>query len=133
MNMQTTQPARVRIDKWLWAARFFKTRGLAAEAVTGGHVHINGERSKPSHPIKIGDVLKITKAGSTFVITVKALAERRGSAAVAQTLYEEDAESVACREQQRMLYKLNALASPRPLKRPNKRERRQLKAWLEKS
>lgn len=131
--MPTQQVTRVRIDKWLWAARFFKNRSLAADAVNGGHVHINGDRGKSSHPLKIGDVLKITKAGSTFVITVKALAERRGSAAVAQTLYEEDAESVACREQQRMLYKLNALASPRPLKRPNKRERRQLKAWLEKS
>jgi ribosome-associated heat shock protein Hsp15 len=131
--MSSQQATRVRIDKWLWAARFFKNRSLAADAVTGGHVHINGERAKPSHPLKIGDVLKITKAGSTFVITVKALSERRGSAAVAQSLYEEDAESVARREQQRTLFKLNALASPRPVKRPDKRERRQLKAWLEKS
>jgi len=130
--MQTELITRVRIDKWLWAARFFKTRVLAAEAVNGGHVHVNGERSKPSHPIKIGDVLKITKAGSTFVITVMGLSERRGAASVAQTLYQEDAESVARREQQRTLYKLNALASPRPAKRPDKRERRQLKAWLEK-
>jgi ribosome-associated heat shock protein Hsp15 len=130
--MQTDQPARVRLDKWLWAARFFKTRGLAADAVSGGHVHVNGERSKASHPIKIGDVLKITKAGSTFVITITALSERRGAASVAQTLYQENAESLARREQQRMLHKLNAMASPRPLKRPDKRERRQLKAWLEK-
>lgn len=131
--MQSENITRVRIDKWLWAARFFKNRGLAAEAVNGGHVHINGERGKPSHPLKIGDVLKITKAGATFVITVKALSERRGSATIAQSLYEEDAESVARREQQRVLFKLNALASPRPAKRPDKRERRQLKAWLEKS
>ena len=79
--MPTQQVTRVRIDKWLWAARFFKNRSLAADAVNGGHVHINGDRGKSSHPLKIGDVLKITKAGSTFVITVKALAERRGSAA----------------------------------------------------
>jgi ribosome-associated heat shock protein Hsp15 len=130
--MHTEQPDRVRIDKWLWAARFFKTRALAAEAVSGGHVHVNGERSKPAHPIKTGDVLKITKAGATFVITVMALSERRGTATAAQALYVEDAESLTRREQQRVLYKLNALASPRPLKRPDKRERRQLKAWLEK-
>lgn len=130
--MHTAQASRVRIDKWLWAARFFKTRALAADAVSGGHVHINGERSKPSHPIKIDDVLKITKAGSTFVITVTALSERRGTATAAQVLYVEDPESLARREQQRVLYKLNAMASPRPLKRPDKRERRQLKAWLEK-
>lgn len=130
--MQTDQPIRVRIDKWLWAARFFKTRALAAEAVSGGHVHVNGERSKPSHPLKTGDVLKITKAGATYVITVKALSERRGSAAIAQSLYEEDAGSAERREQQRMMFKLNAMANPRPVKRPDKRERRQLKAWLEK-
>jgi len=130
--MQNEQSQRVRIDKWLWASRFFKTRVLAAEAVSGGHVHVNGERSKPSHPVKVGDVLKITKAGSTYVVTVMALAERRGAASEAQQLYQEDSDSVARREQQRMLYKLNALASPRPAKRPDKRERRQLKVWLEK-
>jgi len=130
--MQNDQPHRVRIDKWLWASRFFKTRVLAAEAVNGGHVHVNGERSKPSHPVKVGDVLKITRSGSTYVVTVMALAERRGAASEAQQLYQEDSDSVARREQQRMLYKLNALASPRPAKRPDKRERRQLKAWLEK-
>jgi ribosome-associated heat shock protein Hsp15 len=130
--MQTEPIGRVRIDKWLWAARFFKTRGLAAEAVSGGHVHINGERSKPSHAIKVGDELKITKAGTTFSIKITALSAQRGAASVAQTLYVEAAESVARREQQRVMYKLNAMASPRPLKRPDKRERRQLKAWLEK-
>jgi len=130
--MQNDQPHRVRIDKWLWASRFFKTRVLAAEAVSGGHVHVNGERSKPSYPVKVGDVLKITRSGSTYVVTVMALAERRGAAIDAQQLYQEDSDSVARREQQRMLYKLNALASPRPAKRPDKRERRQLKAWLEK-
>ena len=130
--MQPEQTVRLRIDKWLWAARFYKTRAQAAEAVTGGHVHINGERSKSSHQIKIGDVLKITKAGATYLVRVSGLSEQRGSAQVAQTLYVEDPESIARREQARMLYKLNAMASPRPLKRPDKRERRQLKAWLDK-
>jgi len=130
--MQNEQIQRVRIDKWLWASRFFKTRGLAADAVSGGHVHINGERSKPSHPVKIGDVLKITKAGTTYILTIMALSDRRGAASEAKTLFQEDADSVARREQQRLLYKLNAMTSPRPSKRPDKRERRQLKAWLEK-
>jgi ribosome-associated heat shock protein Hsp15 len=130
--MQVEQPTRVRIDKWLWAARFFKTRALAAEAVSGGHVHVNGERSKPSHQTKINDVLKITKAGATFVITVTALSERRGSASAAQALYEEDPESMVRRQQQAVMHKLNAMANPKSLKRPDKRERRQLKAWLDK-
>lgn len=126
-------PVRVRIDKWLWAARFFKTRSLAAEAVSGGHVHINGERGKPAHAIKTGDVLKITKSGATYIITVMALSERRGSAAVAQALYMESEESLARRQHERELYRLNALANPRPQRRPDKRERRQLKAWREKA
>lgn len=130
--MHSEQPTRVRIDKWLWAARFYKTRALAADAVSGGHVHVNGERSKPAHPLKSGDVLKITKAGTTYEIRVTALAERRGTASAAQALYVEDPDSLARRQQQGLLYKLNALSSPRPLKRPDKRERRQLKAWLEK-
>ena len=130
--MQAEQPTRVRLDKWLWAARFFKTRALATDAVSGGHVHVNGERSKPAHPLKCGDLLKITKAGTTFEIKVTALSERRGTATAAQALYVEDPESLARRQQQGLLYRLNALSSPRPLKRPDKRERRQLKAWLEK-
>lgn len=130
--MASEPPLRVRIDKWLWAARFFKTRAQAAEAVTGGHVHINGERSKPAHAIKTGDVLKITKAGATYIISVTGLAERRGNATAAQALYTESAESLAYRQRQRELYRLNALASPRPQRRPDKRERRRLKAWREK-
>lgn len=131
--MPSETHTRVRIDKWLWAARFFKTRALAAEAVSGGHVHVNGERSKPAHAIKAGDVLKITKAGTTYIITVMALAERRANATAAQALYEETADSLARRQQQRELYRLNALANPRPQRRPDKRERRQLKAWREKA
>ncbi|MEJ2396993.1 MAG: S4 domain-containing protein [Gammaproteobacteria bacterium] len=127
--MGSEQPIRVRVDKWLWAARFFKTRALAAEAVNGGHVHINSERSKPAHAIKAGDVLKITRAGSTYIVTVVALAERRGNATAAQALYVESDESIARREHERELYRLHALANPRPQRRPDKRERRQLKAW----
>jgi ribosome-associated heat shock protein Hsp15 len=129
--MQTEPSSRVRVDKWLWAARFFKTRALATDAVNGGHVHVNGERSKPAHPIKPGDVLKITKAATTFEITVTALAQRRGTATAAQALYREDPASLARRQQQSMSHKLNAMSNPRPSKRPDKRQRRQLKAWQE--
>ncbi|MEJ2452342.1 MAG: S4 domain-containing protein, partial [Gammaproteobacteria bacterium] len=110
-------------------ARYYRSRSLALEAVKGGHVHINGERGRPSHPIKPGDVLKITKAGATYEIEVQILSERRGNAAAAQALYRELPESLARREQQRELYRLNALCSPRPAKRPDKRERRALQAW----
>jgi len=129
MVTQNEQADRLRIDKWLWAARFYRNRGLAVEAVNGGHVHVNGERVRPSHPVKSGDVLKITKAGATYEIEVLVLNERRGNAAAAQGLYRELPESLAHRQQQRELYRLNALASPRPAKRPDKRERRALQAW----
>lgn len=129
MASNKTHTERLRIDKWLWVARFYRSRNLAMEAVNGGHVHINGERSRPSHPIKPGDILKITKAGATYEIEVLALSGQRGSAAAAQTLYREIPESQVRREQQRELYRLNALYSPKPSKRPDKRERRALQAW----
>jgi ribosome-associated heat shock protein Hsp15 len=88
-----------RIDKWLWAARFFKTRGAATEAVVGGRVHVNGERVKPAKEIRPGDVVEISIRDLRWTITVKDLAERRGPAAVAATLYEESPESRAAREQ----------------------------------
>lgn len=124
--------SRVRVDKWLWAARFFRTRALAAEAVNGGHVHINGERGKPAHAIKVGDELKITRSGTTFIVMVTSLSDRRGNAAAAQALYQESDESIVRREHERELRRLNALVSPRPTRRPDKRERRQLKAWRDK-
>ncbi len=114
----------VRVDKWLWAARFFKTRGLATEMVNGGHVRINGEQVKPSKTVEIGDELRINRGQERYIVTVTGLAEKRGSAAVAQTLYQETDQSVAAREQQRQLRKLNA--SPAPMKRPDKKARRHI-------
>ena len=115
----------VRIDKWLWAARFFKTRGLASEAVNGGHVQIDGLRVKPARPVKIGEKITIRRSDELYSITVTGLAEKRGSAAIARGLYEETAESMAAREQKRELKKLAATA-PAPERRPDKRARRQL-------
>ncbi len=121
----------VRIDKWLWAARFFKTRGLATEIVNGGHVQINGERCKPAKPVQVGDELRILRGQEQFIVTVTGLAEKRGSAAIAQSLYQETEQSMAAREEQRQLRKLNA--SPAPDKRPDKKDRRHIIRFTKRS
>jgi len=116
----------VRIDKWLWAARFFKTRGLATEMVNGGHIQMNGERIKPSKAVQIGDELHIRREQDMFIVTVTGLAEKRGSATVAQSLYHETEQSIAAREEQKQLRKLHAASSPAPNKRPDKKARRHI-------
>jgi len=125
-------PDSVRIDKWLWAARFYKTRALATEAVNGGHVQINGQRSKAARAIHVNDVLKIRKADHTYIITIDALSERRGAAVVAQLLYTEAPESIEARERSRLQRRLDVMANPRPTRRPDKRQRRQLRDWQHK-
>ena len=119
---------RVRIDKWLWAARFFKTRSAATEAVAGGHVKVNGARAKPSRDVAVGERVEIRRDQQRWTVDVRALADRRGTAAAARELYEETPESAAAREERR----LEAKAS-RPLgadlgARPTKRDRRRLDA-----
>jgi ribosome-associated heat shock protein Hsp15 len=119
---------RVRIDKWLWAARFFKTRSAASEAVAGGHVKVNGERVKPSREVAVGERVEVRTSADRWTVDVRGLADRRGTAAAARELYEETPESTAAREQRR----LEAKAS-RPLGadlggRPTKRDRRRLEA-----
>jgi len=113
----------LRIDKWLWHTRFFKSRSLATEAVAGGLVHVNGERVKPSRDVRIGDRLLITRGSERQEVVVSALPDRRGPASVAQTCYQETPESVAARELRREYAKLAPLA---PLGRPEKHERRAL-------
>lgn len=117
----------VRIDKWLWAARFFKTRSLAAQAVSGGKVHLNAARVKPARALKVGDELVVHKQGFEYRVTVLALSERRGPASVATSLYEESAESVERRELLREQHRLAAASSPRPQSKPDKKSRRQLR------
>jgi ribosome-associated heat shock protein Hsp15 len=114
----------VRIDKWLWAARFFKTRSLASRAVAGGKVHLNNERIKPSKSVAVGDRLQIRRLEELFDVKVRALADKRGPAKVAQLLYEESAESIAAREQLRQDRRLLRQSSPAPQGRPDKRARR---------
>ncbi len=121
----------VRIDKWLWAARFFKTRSLATDMVGGGHVQLNGERVKASKAVQAGDELRIQRGQELFIVIVTALADKRGSAAVAQTLYQETEQSCADREEQRQLRKFNA--SPAPEKRPDKKARRHIIRFTKRS
>jgi len=117
----------VRLDKWLWAARFFKTRGLAQEAIAGGKVHVNGQRAKPARGVRVGDTLDISRGQYRFEITVDALSDRRGPATVAAGLYTESAESVARRSAIAEERALQRRAAPvPPAGRPDKRSRRRI-------
>lgn len=119
---------KVRADKWLWAARFFKTRTLAKEAIESGKVQMNGSKIKVSKELQVGDTLSIRQGHATRleekIVVIKALSENRGNATIAQTLYEETAESLANREFMKEQRKLDNLA--RPDSKPNKKERRDL-------
>ena len=115
----------VRADKWLWAARFYKTRSLAMEAINGGKVHLNGDRIKPARKLIVGDRLTIQKGIYTFAITIAGLSLRRGSAEVAQTLYSESDESRQARQALQEERKLQGDSAQRQ-GRPDKRARRQI-------
>jgi len=119
----------VRLDKWLWASRFFKTRKMATEAINGGKVHLNGVRVKPSRSVKVGDKLDITRESYRYHITVQGLNDKRRPAKEAQRLYEETEESMRAREQERELRKLNSASVHQSDKKPNKKERRQMDKW----
>ncbi len=124
----------VRIDKWLWAARFYKTRGLATDAVLGGHIHLNGARVKPAKDVHVDDSLQIRIGPTEWTIVVRGLAEKRGSAKVAVELYDETTESREARERQALQRKL----APPPLgadlgARPTKQARRQLDEFRRRS
>jgi ribosome-associated heat shock protein Hsp15 len=118
----------MRLDKWLWAARFYKTRSLAAEAIAAGHVSVNGERAKAAKALRTGDAVEIRRPPYAHGIFVKALSERRGPAAEAQALYEETAESRARRAQ--LSAELKAFAPPRFPGRPTKKDRRDYERWF---
>ena len=118
----------VRIDKWLWAARFFKTRGAATDAVTAGHVHVEGERVKPAREVRVGDTVEIRRGGFEWRVRVTALADRRGPASVAATLYEEAPESAAARERHRLERRLAKPLGADLGARPTKQDRRRIEA-----
>ena len=120
---------RVRLDKWLWAARFFKTRGLASEAIKGGKVALNGSRTKPSREIRVGDRLEVRQGLDLKTVIVRGLSDRRGPAPVARQLYEETAESIAARERAAEQRRLANAHRQRGQGRPSKRERRQIHSF----
>src|SRR5574340_938120 len=117
---------RMRLDKWLWAARFFKTRSLATQAIDNGRVKLNGERVKPARDVKPGDRLDIHLGEMDWTLTVRALAMQRGPAPVAQALYEEAPASLARRQAQASERKLAASPAAAVKGRPTKRDRRQI-------
>jgi ribosome-associated heat shock protein Hsp15 len=114
-----------RIDKWLWAARLFKTRALATTAVDGGKVHLNGARTKPAKHVKVGDTLSVRRGDDELILSVLALSARRGPASIAATLYEETSESRSARAE-RAAQRALMPAAPRADTRPSKRDRRAL-------
>ena len=116
----------VRIDKWLWAARFYKTRSLARAMVEGGKVEYNGAKAKPSRNVEIGAKVRLLQGFTRKEVIIKAISDVRGPAPVAATLYEETAESIARREHEAELNRMSALLNPRPDTKPNKKERREL-------
>ena len=116
----------VRLDKWLWAARFYKTRTLAKEMIDGGKVHYNGQRSKPNKIVEVGATLKVRQGSDEKEIVVLALSSQRRGAPEAQRLYRETEQSLANREKLVMARKMNALSMPHPDRRPDKKERRDL-------
>jgi ribosome-associated heat shock protein Hsp15 len=117
---------RVRLDKWLWAARFFKTRSLASEAIAGGKVQVNGDRAKRSRPLQVGDEVRVRQGPYEFHVVVRALSGRRGPAAAAAELYEERPESRAAREAMALQLKTLHVAFVPEKGRPTKKDRREI-------
>ncbi|WP_418145972.1 ribosome-associated heat shock protein Hsp15 [Actinobacillus pleuropneumoniae] len=116
----------VRLDKWLWAARFYKTRSIAKAMIEGGKVHYNGQRAKTSKTVEIGAIIKLRQGNDEKEIIVTALSDQRRGAPEAQLLYQETEKSIKQREAIAFARKANALSMPHPDRRPNKKERRDL-------
>ncbi len=122
----------VRLDKWLWAARFFKTRSLASQAVNGGKVHVNGTRGKAAHSVLVGEKLVITIGTMQFHVAVLATSKLRRSAPEARLLYAESMESIAAREEQREMKKMISAGFSAPAGKPGKRDRRKIRSFTRK-
>jgi len=120
---------RIRLDKWLWAARFYKTRALAAEAINGGKVHLDGRRVKAARALRVDDRLEITRGADRREIIVCGLSERRASATLAQTLYRETEASIERGLRQAEQRKLAAQQRPTPARRPDKKQRRHIRRF----
>lgn len=124
--MKEKPASAVRLDKWLWAARFYKTRALAREMIEGGKVHYNGQRTKPGKIVEMNATLVLRQGNDERTVIVKAVTDQRRPASEAVALYEETPESIEKREKMATARKLNALSMPHPDRRPDKKERRDL-------
>ena len=130
-NNQEKTDNEVRLDKWLWAARFYKTRSIAKAMIEGGKVHYNGQRAKVSKAVEIGATIKLRQGNEEKEVEVLALSDQRRGAPEAQLLYQETEKSVKQREAIAFARKANALSMPHPDRRPNKKERRELVKFKE--
>ncbi len=117
---------KVRIDKWLWAARFYKTRAVARETIQGGKVSVDGVRCKPAKTIEVGQIIKAPRGHDIYEVEVLELSETRRGAPEAQKLYQETPESIERRERESELRRMNAMFSPHPDQKPDKKQRRDL-------
>tara|TARA_R110001583_G_scaffold7720_10_gene37976 strand:+ start:132 stop:548 length:417 start_codon:yes stop_codon:yes gene_type:complete len=125
--MPDNQPTKkIRLDKWLWAARFYKTRSIARDMINGGKVHYNGQRAKASKVVEQGALLTIRQGDVSKQIIIEILSEQRRGAPIAETLYQETSDSVKKREEYSILRKLSLQNAPHPDKKPNKKQRREL-------
>lgn len=123
---QNNKETEVRLDKWLWAARFYKTRTLARSMIEGGKVDYNGVKAKPSRTVEIGALVKVLQGNIRREVEVVKISDQRGPAVVAQTLYKETEKSIEQREKQIEQIRLNSLLAPHPDEKPNKKDRRAL-------
>lgn len=117
---------KVRLDKWLWAARFYKTRSIATDMINGGKVHYNGQRCKASKHIEVGATVKLRQGYDEKVVTIDEISAKRQNFTIAQTLYTETAESIQNREAESLARQQSAAFSPRPDSKPDKKQRRTL-------
>ena len=130
MQAKPPAPDRVRLDKWLWAARFFKTRSLATDAIGRGHVQVNGQAAKGSREVRVGDRIGLREGTVARTLVVREASDRRGSATIAQTLFDETPESIVLRERAALERRLNTEPSLSIEQgRPTKRDRRKLADW----
>ncbi|MCT8988184.1 ribosome-associated heat shock protein Hsp15 [Shewanella phaeophyticola] len=126
MNQFQSEKSIIRLDKWLWAARFYKTRAIAKDMINGGKVHYNGQRTKSSKNAEVGAKIRLRQGNDDKEVIIKVLSGHRQSASIAQTLYEETPESISKRIINAEARRLNILNNPAPDHKPDKKQRRQL-------
>ena len=125
-SKQNDETLSIRLDKWLWAARFYKTRAIARDMVQGGKVHYNGQRAKPSKIVELGATVKLTQGVDEKIVTVLKLLDKRQGAPIAQSMYQESDASIEKRAENAIARKNNSFFAPHPERKPDKKQRREL-------